>query len=144
VKSDMFRIRREFLARLVSCSRCMSEGRHAVSAESGGAGNNNFAIPGRPSSGLVGGVVTGSVIAQHRSDPIHVVEGTMWRIVGKILWMAVDFGHLSSFGSSIMYGKIIWMMDWEVFQKTQTANISEVLGIGDQIGEAFLITFICK
>ncbi len=53
----------------------MSEGRRAVSAESGGAGNNNFAIAGRQSSDLVGGVVHGSVIAQHRSDPIHVVEG---------------------------------------------------------------------
>ena len=70
--SEMLRIRREFLARLASCSRCMGEGRGAVSAESGGTGNNNFAKSGRPSSDLVGGVVTGSVIATH---PIHVVEG---------------------------------------------------------------------
>ena len=32
--------------------------------------------------------------------------------------LAVAFGRLSYFGSSIMHGEIIWMMDREVFQIT--------------------------
>jgi len=56
----------------------MREGRGAVPAESGGAGNNNFAISGRPSSGLVGGVVTGSVIAIWTPDALKKNSTILW------------------------------------------------------------------